>query len=120
MNNDRFKFRVWDNKNKLYDNDGFLLDGRNGMLVAVGDFTIEQCTGLKDKNGTLIYEGDIVRFVQDNGNVIDGYYVVKFDEMMCHWVTVPVSDNDFSQWRFTQKIARDNYEVVGNIHEVQW
>lgn len=62
MNNDRFKFRIWDNKTKQYLNTADLYIDSNGIIHAHkfvwGEYKnanenliVEQCTGLKDASG---------------------------------------------------------------------
>ena len=118
MNNDRFKFRVWDNVKKKYDYLECLYLSQSGGVCYLDmdghltypnedeDYIIEQCTGLKDKNGTLIYEGDKVAgsLGLDKDRV---FGVVHWNERYAEWRA-----SEYSPW------AIGDIKVVGNIHEV--
>ncbi len=114
--NDRFKFRFWDKKEKEYFTCGNI-DHKSGIFKTYPyrtynwcfgqkNIIAEQCTGLKDKNGQLIYEGD---WIKDK----DGYiaHIVWFNGAW--WLKSEPS----------QAMDRENeetyaeFEVIGNIHE---
>ena len=77
---DRLKYRVWDKERKCFFNDDEVIlypDGEESFFNADYDFAetvVEQCTGLKDKNGKLIdvkisytegYIDQMLRYSQD-------------------------------------------------------
>lgn len=103
------KFRAWDGK-RMLDNPTFEFfnHGRDGRAVMMADenenVEIMQYTGLKDKNGKEIYEGDVVEGQKDfyPRSVIgfeDGSFVIK--------------QTPLAKW----KVSHFELKVIGNIYE---
>ena len=116
--NDRFKFRVWDKVSKRY----FYLElkfGDNGYNPDfITDPVFEQCTGLKDKNGNLIYEGDVVEItifgsVGANGGYVDSDEIYKGTVVWDRDCFLVKTDTD-DMILFPH--SEDCIEIIGNVH----
>jgi len=86
--NERFMFRVWDPKKKEYCPDNVMIckDGTLGLPTRYAfddcDFAhmvVEQCLGLQDRNGKLIYQGDKLQKIVKNGL----FKLGNFSDMEC-------------------------------------
>ena len=107
------KFRAWDIDHEVmeYINDLYWFE-ENGVRdwdgnSNFGSYALMQSTGLKDKNGKEIYEGDIVK--EDSG------YIGKvfWDTYMWN-----VKDYRASLWDYPTDIFSDGtLEVIGNVYE---
>jgi len=95
MNNRKIKFRVWDSDQQIMDypedTPKYVLTGlgelrRYNDIVDNKHYIIQQLTGMVDRNGKKIYEGDIVEYIEgvELGDKSKYVCVVKYDEeIMC-------------------------------------
>lgn len=103
------KFRAWSEETKSFDYFDLYEGtecGLTNLQIWARNSPIEQCTGLKDKNGKEIYEGDILQ--------IDDHILGDFEVV---WHNLGWAIKRAVGYETLSVHKPNDITVIGNIHE---
>ena len=113
--NRTIKFRVWDSELKIWINNIGMK--QNNVLTNGNEkrFHVMQFTGLHDKNGKEIYEGDILKFIdwdKDHEDECPNIGAIFYDKDIMRFDLSNRNDVEIESIYFDTET-----EVIGNIYE---
>lgn len=113
MQNREIKFRLWDSDLGMEYSPkfgGMGNDLNNQLKNALG--ILMQYTGLKDKNGKEIYEGDIIQYEQQWWDI--GMHNIGMHKEVVSWN----SDSSYAHFAAGDwSVEPEEVEIIGNIYE---
>ncbi|MCH4356074.1 YopX family protein [Staphylococcus haemolyticus] len=124
----KFKFRVWDKEERaMLDVHGINFDAHgiwtneliddesDSNFIFLDDVELMQSTGLIDKNGVEIYEGDIVALKYPYDKRIKTKGIIVWDSYKpCFGISMIETTERYELYRIT---ARNYLTVIGNVHQ---
>lgn len=118
------KFRAWDKISKKifpvmmidFGQSYVMIEEINGLWCErdFDDVELMQYTGLRDKNGREIYEGDVVRYECCFESYVEE---VIYDDKHCNFGTIDKDEKTFSFDALISDFDVNCFEVVGNKYE---
>ncbi|MQQ29764.1 YopX family protein [Streptococcus mitis] len=121
------KFRAYDggSLNRMYQPDEVMVgngdiwiideDSVAGDWIVNNDLHLMQSTGLKDKNGKEIFDGDVLE-IEDEGEVL-GNAKLTWDNEQAVFMIEAISVDDIAPFHEIISDETYSYRVVGNVYE---
>lgn len=119
----KLTLKKWDEENLYFHDGSWYEDFRaleDGRPLNLEQCAVMQYTGLKDKNGTEIYEGDIVEVTHEVGFKTIGQVVWGIDSHRYGSYpafTIPEFDSDLNSFAEIFDSGDYDIEIIGNNYE---